>query len=94
MKIVKAFIGDGQFVNLKLSTDIDVCSDIVELDLDKLNSILKSTRDRVSNVFGVYSYSEGRITFFNNGKFSCKIWADNNQVNGTWTTLTEHMGLL
>lgn len=84
MKIVNAYIGEGQFCHVQLSEEIDTCANIPETDINKLDALLADAKSKMNNVMGIYVYSEGRIVLFDNGAFSCKVWVLHSPIKGEW----------
>ena len=84
MRIVKAYFGNGNFGDIKLSVEIERCAPNMETDVNKLDALLAKQRERFPQAIAVCDWSEGQITCYDTGKFTGIIWANRKKLTGVW----------
>lgn len=84
MVVVKAYFGNGNFKDVKLSQSIERSGDFMVTDTDKLEVSLSRSRERSSDAIAVCDWQEGILTLFANGRFTAKIWLTKQNISGSW----------
>ena len=84
MVIVNAYIGDGNFSNIRLSMDIKRSGNNTVVDTDKLEKTLNKKRSENPSVIGIYDWEEGLLVFNNNNSFTGVVWMTRESLRGTW----------
>lgn len=85
VKLVEGYISPGQFKFVKFDKDIVSLEDSkLVFDENKLIAKLEKEMDRDPRVIGIVDGRSVFITLYDNGTFTGRVWAANQNLSGTY----------